>query len=48
MANSDLDGRAPSASSAKGEGYPSDLKDAEWARLAPLTPELQHLSQIPA
>src|SRR5713101_3345422 len=23
----------------EGEGYPSDLRDAEWARLAPLIPE---------
>ena len=23
----------------RGEGYPSDLKDAEWVRLGPLIPE---------
>jgi transposase len=23
----------------EGDGYPSDLRDAEWARLAPLIPE---------
>ena len=23
----------------EGSGYPSDLRDAEWARLAPLSPE---------
>jgi hypothetical protein len=24
----------------EGSGYPSDLRDAEWARLAPLIPEV--------
>jgi putative transposase len=39
MANSDVDEGAPSDLSAEGNGYPSDLKDAEWARLEPLIPE---------
>jgi putative transposase len=30
---------APSDLSAGGQRYPSDLRDAEWARLAPLIPE---------
>jgi len=33
MANGNVDGGAP-----PGEGYPSDLRDAEWARLEPLIP----------
>ena len=39
MANSDVDGGAPSDLSAEGDGYHSDLSDAEWARLPPLIPE---------
>ena len=39
MANGDVDGGAQSDLSREGSGYPSDLRDAEWARLAPLIPE---------
>ena len=38
MANSDVDGDAPSDLPARGQRYPSDLQDAEWARLEPLIP----------
>ena len=36
MVNGDVDGGAPSDYRREGSGYPSDLRDAEWARLAPL------------
>ena len=39
MANGHVDGGAPPDLSAGGEGYPSDLRDAEWARLEPLIPK---------
>jgi hypothetical protein len=39
MVNGDVDGGAQSDLSREGSGYPSDLRDAEWARLAPLIPE---------
>jgi transposase len=39
MVNGDVDGGAPSDLSAEGSGYPSGLRDAGWARLAPLIPE---------
>ena len=38
MANNDLDGGAPSDLSPGGRRLPSDLRDAEWARLEPLIP----------
>ena len=38
MVNGDVDGGAQSDLSREGSGYPSDLRDAEWARLAPLDP----------
>jgi transposase len=38
MANSDVDGGAAPDLPAGGDGYPSDLRDVEWARLAPLIP----------
>ena len=37
MASSDVDGGA-APDSPDGDGYPSDLRDAEWARLEPLIP----------
>jgi hypothetical protein len=39
MADSVVDGGTPPDISAEGGGYPSDLRDAEWARLEPLIPE---------
>jgi hypothetical protein len=36
-ANYNVDAGAP-ADLSEGEGFPSDLRDAEWARLAPLIP----------
>jgi transposase len=39
MANSDVDGGAPSDYRRDRAGYPSDLRDAEWARPAPLIPK---------
>jgi hypothetical protein len=40
MAIGDVDGGAPSDLTAgKGDGYPSDLRDKEWARLPSLIPE---------
>ena len=39
MANSDADAGVPSDLSAGGDCYPSDLRDAEWARLEPLIPK---------
>ena len=38
MANSDLDGGAAPDLPAGGRGHPSDLRDAEWARLEPMIP----------
>ena len=38
MVNGDVDGGAP-IYRREGSGYPSDLRDAGWARLAPLIPE---------
>ena len=37
--NSDVDAGVPSDLSAGGDCYPSDLRDAEWARLEPLIPK---------
>ena len=39
MAKSDVDAGVPSDLSAGGDCYPSDLRDAEWARLEPLIPK---------
>ena len=36
--NDNVDGGAPADLSARRGGFPSDLRDAEWARLAPLIP----------
>ena len=38
MADSDVDGGAASDLPAGGRGHPSDLRDAEWARLEPMIP----------
>jgi hypothetical protein len=38
MANSDVDGEHRRIYRREGDGYPSDLSDAEWARLEPLIP----------
>ena len=36
MANSDVDGGAAPDLPAGGDGYPSDLRDAEWTRPEPM------------
>ena len=38
MPNSDVDGGAAPDLPAEDDGYPSDLRDVEWAHLAPLIP----------
>jgi putative transposase len=38
MASSDVDGGAARIYRREGDRYPSDLRDAEWARLVPMIP----------
>jgi putative transposase len=38
MANVNVDGGTASDYRREGDGYPSDLRDTEWARLEPLIP----------
>ena len=40
MANGHVDGGAEPDLPAGGDGYPSDLKDSEWARREPMVPPL--------